>query len=82
METAILDGLAHKPKMPKGIKDTRKHGMAETRIEHHHDGSHKITHHPVKPGVESTTHGAPDLEALHDHLEEILGGKPTKEEME
>ena len=78
----ILEGLSHKPKMPKGIKDQRKHGVAQTIIEHHHDGSHKITHHHIKPGVEVTTHGAPDLEALHDHLEEMLGGKPSKEEME
>jgi len=81
METAMMDGLSHKPKMPKGMKDARKHGVAHTMIEHHHDGSHKITHHHVKPGVEATTHGAPDMEALHDHLEEILGGKPTEQEM-
>jgi hypothetical protein len=81
MESAILEGLSAKPKMPKGVKDTRKHGIAETRIEHHHDGTHKITHHHVKPGVEATTHGASDLEGLQDHLQEMLGGKPSKEEM-
>lgn len=81
MNNAVMDGLSYKPKMPKGIKDQRKHGVAETRIEHHHDGSHKIMHQHVKPGTESTTHGAADLEALHDHLEEILGGNPSKEEM-
>jgi hypothetical protein len=81
-DSPTMEGLAHKPKMPKGVKDMRKHGVAHTMIEHHHDGSHKITHQHIKPGVEATTHGAPDLESLHDHLEEMLGGKPSKEEME
>jgi hypothetical protein len=80
METAMM-GLSHKPKMPKGMKDERKHGIARTTIEHHHDGSHQITHDHMKPGVEPTKHGAPDLEGLHDHLEEMLGGKPSAEEM-
>jgi len=78
---AILEGLSHKPKMPKGMKDMRKHGVAETHIKHNHDGSHSITHHHMKHGVQATDHGAPDLESLHDHLEEILGGKPTAEEL-
>ena len=81
MDTALA-GLSHKPKMPKGMKDERKHGIAHTMIEHHHDGSHQITHHHMKQGVEPTKHGAPDLESLHDHMEEMLGGKPTPEEME
>jgi hypothetical protein len=82
MENAVMDGLSHKPKMPKGMKDMRKHGVAHTMIEHHHDGSHQVTHHHIKPGVEATKHGAADLEGLHDHLEEMLGGKPTEQEME
>ena len=81
-DSPAMEGLAQKPKMPRGMKDMRKHGVSETHIEHHHDGTHKITHHHIKSGVEATTHGAPDLEALHDHLEEMLGGKPSKEEME
>src|SRR5579884_4241086 len=77
----VLEGLAHKLKMPRGMKDSRKHGIARTHIEHHHDGSHKITHHYVKPGVGPTEHGAEHMEALHDHLEEMLGGKPSEEEL-
>jgi len=77
----MMDGLSHKPKMPKGMKDERKHGISHTHIEHHHDGSHQVTHHHMKPGVEPTKHGMGDLEALHDHLEEMLGGKPTEQEM-
>jgi hypothetical protein len=41
-----------------------------------------MTFHHMQPGVEPTTHSAPNMEAMHDKLEEMLGGKPTKEEME
>ena len=78
----LAEALSHKPKMPKGMKDMRKHGIHETYIKHHHDGTHQITHHHMNPDVQPTTHGAEHLEALHDHLEEMLGGKPSKEEME
>lgn len=78
---AILEGLSHKPKMPRGMKDMRKHGISHTHIEHHHDGTHKITHHYIKHNVGPTEHGAEHMEALHDLLEENLGGKPTAEEM-
>ena len=78
---AMLEGLSHKPKMPRGMKDMRKHGAHRTEIEHLHDGTHKATFHHMKPGVESTTHSAESMEALHDLLEEKLGGKPSKEEM-
>lgn len=78
---AMLEGLSNKPKMPRGMHDARKHGVASSQIEHLHDGSHKITHHYTKPGVGPTEHSAPDLEALQEHLQEILGGKP-KEKME
>jgi hypothetical protein len=81
MDNYVEAALSHKPKMPKGVKDERKHGIAHTHIEHHHDGSHAITHHYVKPGIEPTKHGAPDLEGLHDHLEQHMNGLPTEEEM-
>ena len=79
---AVLEGLSHKPKMPRGMKDHRKHGVGHTSIEHLHDGTHKVTLHHMKEGVAPTTHGASDMEALHDLLEEKLGGKPTQQEME
>ena len=81
MESPVMEGLAHRPKPPKKVKDMRKHGIAETHIVHHHDGTHHITHHHVHPAMEASTHGANDLEELHDHLEEHLGGKPSREEM-
>lgn len=78
---AAMAGLAHKPKPPKKVPDTRKHGISRTVIEHNHDGSHQISHDHIDPRRESMKHAAPDLESLHDKLEEILGGKPTKEEL-
>lgn len=81
MMDAVMEGLSHKPKMPRGQKDMRKHGMAHTKIEHLHDGSHKMTFHSKKPGMEPVTHSAPDMEAMHDKLEEMLGGKPSEGEM-
>lgn len=81
MESAMM-GLSQKPKMPKGMKDARaSHGIARTMIEHHHDGTHQITHEHMKQGVMPTKHGAHDMEALHDHMEEMLGGKPSEAEM-
>jgi hypothetical protein len=78
---AMIEGLSARPKMPRGMKDERKHGIAHTTIKHNHDGSHSITHHHMKQGVQSTDHGAPDLESLQDHLQEMLGGKPSAEEL-
>ena len=79
-EPAAYAGLAHKPKPPKKVKDHRKHGISHTHIEHNHDGSHQITHHYIHPQAEPSKHSAGDLEELHDHMEEMLGGKMTKEE--
>ena len=83
METLspVLDGLAHKPKPPKKVPDKRKHGIARTIIEHNHDGSHQVEHHHIDARRESSKHGIADMEALHDHLEEMLGGRPSKEEL-
>jgi len=81
-DSPATEGLAYKSKMPRGMKDARKHGIRTTMIEHHHDGSHKITHHYIKHDVQPTEHGATDMESLHDHLEEMLGGKPSPKEME
>jgi len=80
MDSAMA-GLSHKPRMPKGMKDERKHGISEIHIKMNHDGSHHITHHMVNPKIQSTMHSAKDREELHDHLEEHLGGKPTDAEM-
>ena len=82
MENSAYEGLAHTPKPVKQAKDKRKHGIARTFIEHNHDGSHQVEHHYKTPGKEPSKHGAENLEALHDLLEEHLGGKPTAAELE
>jgi len=82
MMDAIMEGLAHKPKAPKKVKDMRKHGFSHTVIHHNTDGSHQVEHHPMSHLHGASQHGVPDMESLHDHLEEMLGGKPSKEEME
>ena len=74
-------GLAHKPKPPKKVKDTRKHGIDEMHIKMHHDGTHQITHHHIDKRREPAVHGTGNLEELHDHIEQMLGGKPSKEEL-
>ena len=77
-----LEGLVHKPKPPKKMKDMRKHGFSHTVIEHHTDGkSHTVKHHPIV-GPEPMSYGAADLEEVHDGLERHLHGEPSKEEME
>lgn len=78
---AVLEGLAHKLKPPKKVPDKRKHGIARTVIEHNHDGTHQVEHHHIDARREPSKHGVEHLEALHDHLEEMLGGKPSKEEL-
>lgn len=79
-EGGVITALGTKPRMPKKMKDERKHGISHMVIDHVHDGSHHITHNYIEP-MESTRHTAGNLEELHDHLEEHLGGKPTKAEM-
>ena len=65
-------------KSPKK-ESTPKHGIKHTHIEHHNDGSHTIRH-TMHTGPE-TSHTAPDLDALHDHLEEHMG-EPNQGEAE
>lgn len=57
-----------------------KHGIKHTHIEHHSDGSHTIKHTYHKDGSEST-HTAKDLDALHDHFEDVMG-EPNEGEAE
>jgi hypothetical protein len=64
-------GLGHSAAKPAKSKKTKKHNVKHTHIEHHDDGSHTIRHtHEVGP---DTTGTAPDLDALHDHLEAAMG---------
>lgn len=50
------------------------HGIHETRIKHHHDGTHTMSSHDqhgiMHPDSE-TSKG--DLDQVHDHLENTIG---------
>jgi hypothetical protein len=69
------DDKAAKPKMEKSDKPTaggskRKH--KHTHIEHHEDGSHTVRHTPMGGG-EEVSYSKPDLDGVHDGLEEHVG---------
>jgi hypothetical protein len=63
-----------KKESKKAAKVKHKH----THIEHHYDSEGKPTGHTVRHvpmgGGEETSYAAPDLDAVHDGLEEHLGG--------
>jgi hypothetical protein len=61
-------GLGH---AAKKTHKTKTHDIKRTHIESHDDGSHAIRH--VHDDDSESTHGAADLDALHDHLEEQMG---------
>ena len=51
-------------------KKKRKH--SHTHIEHHDNGSHTVRHTPMGGG-EEVSYAAPDMDAVHDGLEEHVG---------
>ena len=57
-----------KPKSGKDKKTKHKH----THIEHHDDGSHTVRHTP-QGGGEEISYAAPDMDAVHDGLEQHVG---------
>ena len=60
-------------KHPKKKKSMgKKHHYRETRIEHHHDGSHTMRHMP-HDGGEEKSYAVPDLEGAKQGLDENVG---------
>lgn len=52
------------------------HGFHETHIRHHHDGSHTVKHivHPRHAHeMSDVEHAVPNLDGLHDSLQDHLG---------
>ena len=50
------------------------HGIHETRIKHHHDGTHTISHHDEHGNMHPHSESAKgDLDQVHDHLENTIG---------
>lgn len=69
-------------KESKGKKVQHKH----THIEHHYDANgkptgHTVRHTPVEGGQE-VSYAAPDLDGVHDGLEENIGGAGQEEPQE
>lgn len=69
-----MAGGAAKPESKGMSKDPKakkaKHKM--THIEHHPDGSHTVRHTPMGGG-EEVSYSKPDLDGVHDGLEEHMG---------
>ena len=80
---------AEKPKSESksASKDSKKKTKHKhTHIEHHYDAEGKATGHTVRHqpmgGGEEVSYAAPDLDAVHDGLEQHLGEPNAGEEQE
>jgi hypothetical protein len=51
----------------------KKHKFSETRIKHHGDGTHTVHHVHEDDAKKDLHHAVPDLDAVHDKLEENIG---------
>jgi len=60
-----------KDKKEESKKKHAGHGVKETHIVHHHDGSHTMTQHHDDGRVMSAAKA--DLDDVHDHLEDTVG---------
>lgn len=61
----------------KKPKHKKKH-YKETRIEHHHDGSHTVRHVPADGGDE-VSYASPDMAGVHAGLDSNVGAPPPEE---
>ena len=69
-----------KPESKSASKDSKKKTKHKhTHIEHHDDGSHTVRHQPMGGG-EEVSYAAPDLDAVHDGLEQHVGDPNAGEE--
>jgi hypothetical protein len=60
-------------------KDKKKKHYKETRIEHHHDGSHTVRHTPADGDGDELSYAAPDMAAVHAGLDNNVGAAPPAE---
>lgn len=61
-------------------EEKKKTRYRHTHIEHHSDGSHTVRHVPTEGG-EEMSYSKPDLDGVHDGLEEHVGDANEGEEM-
>lgn len=69
-----MDGLGH------AGKHAPHHTVKHSKIEHHGDGTHTVTHYHHDGSEHS--HAVPNLDGVHDNLEEHLGAPNEGEEEE
>ena len=69
-----MDGLGH------AGKHAPHHTVKHSRIDHHGDGTHTVTHYHHDGSEHS--HAVPNLDGVHDNLEEHLGAPNEGEEEE
>ena len=60
----------------------KHHGFTHTEIELHHDGSATIEHHHEKGAQHNKRYAVPDLDGIHDGLEDHLRVDPDAKEDE
>jgi hypothetical protein len=85
-KTVSVGDVLAKDKAPKAeskaspSKTATKKKHRHTHIEHHDDGSHTVRHTPMGGG-EEVSYAAPDLDAVHDGLEQHVGDENADEGM-
>lgn len=71
MKEYATSGLSEKPKHEAPARK-KKHSVRHTHIEHHDDNTHTVKR-TMDDGTEGPSSGLPDLDAVHDNLEQHLG---------
>lgn len=74
------------PKTPKAKESKKRVRMKHTHIEHHYDhegkeAGHTVRHTPLEGGQE-VSYASPDLDGVHDGLEEHVGEENAGESQE
>lgn len=59
----------------------RKHSYSHSHIEHHKDGSMTVHHQHESDASKDVKHAVPDIDALHDSIEQHLGEPNADEQM-
>jgi hypothetical protein len=85
----LLGGKKKESSGPKESKDSKKsdkkdakkktHPFKRTVIDHHTDGSHTATLEHESDSAKNITSARPDLDGVHDLLEEHIGGQDEAE---
>jgi hypothetical protein len=60
----------------------KKHKFHTTKIEHHKDGSATVHHMHEDGEKHDVRHGVTDLDAVHDSMQDHLGGPPSDGDQE